>query len=109
MLHNVGMMPPDEMSLENVNAAYQLYRDRTPETTPESSQAHEFREKHHCQNPWVRFLGCFDTVGSLGIPRLPFFLGGMFGKYIQNRSFLKKIDFLNLNRCRTFSKKVSFS
>ncbi|KAI8340826.1 hypothetical protein BC941DRAFT_392499 [Chlamydoabsidia padenii] len=76
MLYNVGLLPPHQMTPENLKAAYEFYRHRSVKTTPESPEAYAFREKHECMNPHIRFLGCFDTVGSLGIPKLPFYLGG---------------------------------
>ncbi|KAI8099815.1 uncharacterized protein BX664DRAFT_322188 [Halteromyces radiatus] len=76
MLYNVGLLPSNQMTPKKLKMAYEFYRHRSSETTPESAKAVAFRKKYHCMQPIIRFLGCFDTVGSLGIPKLPFYLGG---------------------------------
>jgi len=55
--------------------AYQLYRDRN--IKPEDSEAFAFRQLYgkepYRQKVPITLLGCWDTVGSLGIPdRIPF-------------------------------------
>lgn len=74
MIYNVGLLP--ESNLKHVGKAYDLYRDRCDDTRPDKKQSTEFREKYHCKMPQIHFLGCFDTVGSLGVPKLPWYLGG---------------------------------
>ncbi|CAO3600236.1 unnamed protein product [Absidia cylindrospora] len=76
MLYNVGVLASQHMTPRNLRAAYEFYRHRSPKTTPESTEAYAFRKQYQCMNPLIRFLGCFDTVGSLGIPKLPFYMGG---------------------------------
>ncbi|ORX61504.1 hypothetical protein DM01DRAFT_1316272 [Hesseltinella vesiculosa] len=76
MLHNVGLLPPDRLTNHQIKSAYRFYRDRSPSTTPDCDKARAFRKENGCVNPIIRFLGCFDTVGNLGVPTLPFFLGG---------------------------------
>lgn len=50
--------------------AYQLYRQRTKPgdiSTPNTEEAIDFRRKNSIEIP-IAFLGCWDTVGALGIP-----------------------------------------
>ena len=55
----------DRPYMRNIPEAFELYRD--PDTTPSSSKAKTFRKKHGERAP-VEVLGCWDTVGALGIP-----------------------------------------
>lgn len=53
--------------------AYNLYRDRDPSTKPSSERAIKFRQAYGEHVP-IQVLGCWDTVGALGIPDLiPYF------------------------------------
>ncbi|KAG0744627.1 hypothetical protein G6F57_009529 [Rhizopus arrhizus] len=74
MIYNVGLLPPTELS--KVEQAYQLYRDQGIHAKPYGMDSVLFREKNRCQMPSIHFLGCFDTVGALGVPKLPWYLGG---------------------------------
>ncbi|HJQ46692.1 MAG TPA: DUF2235 domain-containing protein [Amycolatopsis sp.] len=52
-----------------IDDGYRLYRDRDPETGPDSPAAREFRASYaHSDVAPIRFIGVWDTVGSLGIP-----------------------------------------
>ncbi|MDA9764086.1 DUF2235 domain-containing protein [Opitutales bacterium] len=51
--------------MRNIPEAYELYRD--PFTKPGSQAAREFRKTHGERAP-IEVLGCWDTVGALGIP-----------------------------------------
>lgn len=54
----------------NAVKAYELYRDQN--IKPSSPEAQAFRQKNGDTIP-IRLLGCWDTVGALGIPdQLPF-------------------------------------
>jgi uncharacterized protein (DUF2235 family) len=53
-----------------LDAAFDLYRDRSPGTHPRSREATLFRRTYSFQ-PTITFIGVWDTVGSLGIPELP--------------------------------------
>lgn len=53
-----------------LNAAFELYRDRTPSSHPRSREATLFRRTYSFETN-IRFIGVWDTVGSLGIPELP--------------------------------------
>jgi uncharacterized protein (DUF2235 family) len=51
--------------------AYMLYRD--PELNPDDQEAIDFRQRNG-EHPPITLLGCWDTVGSLGVPNLFSFL-----------------------------------
>lgn len=74
MIYNVGLLPQNKLS--KVEQAYQLYRFRGENGRPNGADAIKFRQKYQCKMPSIHFLGCFDTVGALGVPKLPWFLGG---------------------------------
>jgi hypothetical protein len=59
--------------IEVRNVGYKFYRDRSVDTKPSSPRAREFRARYS-QEVQIDFLGCWDTVGALGIPdQIPFF------------------------------------
>ncbi len=62
MIRNAGLLLPDES--DRTKDAYDLYRD---DEGPDSPEALTFRESYS-REIRVRFLGVWDTVGSLGIP-----------------------------------------
>ena len=64
MIHNSGLVPNTDWT----NEAYRRYRSRDPKDHPDSAQSVEFRDKLHCKNVEITFLGLWDTVGSAGIP-----------------------------------------
>jgi uncharacterized protein (DUF2235 family) len=55
--------------IRKIPEAYDLYRDRDPATKPSGSDSVLFRQSHG-ENVFITALGCWDTVGSLGIPDL---------------------------------------
>jgi uncharacterized protein (DUF2235 family) len=59
---------PNEDPDENVRISdgYELYRYR--DASPDSPIAEAFREKYSWSGVKIKFLGVWDTVGSLGIP-----------------------------------------
>lgn len=71
LIRNCGVLRPEYLNL--VSEAYQLYRDRTILTHPDSDQMQSFRKTYsmEVQTP-IKFMGVWDTVGALGIP-LPWF------------------------------------
>ncbi|KAI9494820.1 hypothetical protein BDB00DRAFT_871094 [Zychaea mexicana] len=75
MIHNVGLLPCEYVTVA-LHEAYDLYQRADRKSRPSDSEAVEFRRKYGCREPEIRFLGCFDTVGSLGVPCLPWYLGG---------------------------------
>lgn len=52
---------------DRAKEAFDLYRDRSDDTTPDSEQMVQFK-KAFCHEPRIRLIGVWDTVGSLGIP-----------------------------------------
>jgi uncharacterized protein (DUF2235 family) len=65
MLFRCGLVR--EVSLRKVPSAYQLYRLPEQLTPDQADQLKQFRADHSFPID-VEFLGCFDTVGSLGVP-----------------------------------------
>ncbi|KAK5086244.1 hypothetical protein LTR70_000030 [Exophiala xenobiotica] len=64
MIHKVGLLPP--RNLQQVPFAYEFYKNDTPEGW---KQSEDFK-KTFCIDVCVHFLGCFDSVASVGfIPR----------------------------------------
>jgi uncharacterized protein (DUF2235 family) len=79
LVRNAGIVK-DRRDLQQ---AFELYRARRPSQRPASQSARAFRRKHshatqaghtksNGDSPEIKFIGVWDTVGSLGIP-LPFF------------------------------------
>jgi uncharacterized protein (DUF2235 family) len=66
LIRNSGVLKPGHRD-EFFTEAYELYRNRDPETGPTSSQAQAFRAEH-AHDVRIRCIGVWDTVGSLGIP-----------------------------------------
>jgi uncharacterized protein (DUF2235 family) len=67
LIRNCGIMKPEYLHL--VNEAYHLYRDRSELTHPESGLMKAFKKSYGKENETsIKFLGVWDTVGSLGIP-----------------------------------------
>ncbi|MBS0351990.1 MAG: DUF2235 domain-containing protein [Proteobacteria bacterium] len=48
--------------------AYLLYRDRNHDTHPKAPTAIEFRKKYSWPDFNIKFIGVWDTVGTLGLP-----------------------------------------
>ncbi|MDB9311695.1 DUF2235 domain-containing protein [Spirulina sp. CS-785/01] len=69
LIHCSGLV--ERSHIRQVPEAYELYRDR--HLHPTSPQAVEFRQQygHHVTPDYnipLKFLGCWDTVGALGVP-----------------------------------------
>jgi len=65
LLRNAGLLKREYAS--KLDAAYELYRDRTDATHPRSVEAELFR-KSFAREVRIKFIGVWDTVGALGIP-----------------------------------------
>jgi uncharacterized protein (DUF2235 family) len=52
-----------------LDAAYELYRDRSDASHPRSTEAQLFRRSFSLEIR-IKFIGVWDTVGALGIPNL---------------------------------------
>jgi uncharacterized protein (DUF2235 family) len=69
LIYNVGLL--DRRHIRKTPMAYAFYRNRDPDTRPSSTAAKEFRDRYS-QEVDLHFLGCWDTVGALGVPdRIP--------------------------------------
>ena len=67
MIGYAGLLGRDQMTL--VGQAYELYRNGK---SADGHAAKEFRARHGTNVPPITLLGCWDTVGALGIPdKLP--------------------------------------
>jgi len=66
-IRNCGILKPENLPL--LDKAYELYRDRNDYTSPVSDMMVSFRENYCFENiTRIKFIGVWDTVGSLGIP-----------------------------------------
>ena len=65
LIRNCGVMKPEFLHL--VDEAFGLYRDRNVITHPDSDLMVAFK-KSYSQLTRIRFIGVWDTVGSLGVP-----------------------------------------
>lgn len=91
MINNCGILRRHDLSNADTDLlcheAYRMYRSTDPVNDPHSKQMEAFRERRSWPligdeskpgqsrpRPPVRFMGLFDTVGSLGIPN---FTGGV--------------------------------
>lgn len=73
MINNCGIIKKRSTHEETAllcEEVYKIYRRPDQEDAPGSPQMFDFRDKvsHHVRSP-VNFMGLFDTVGSLGIPK----------------------------------------
>ena len=66
LIRNCGIIRNDDLGL--INEAYHHYRNRGEgDWSPDGKNAKAFRAKHSVETA-VKFIGVWDTVGSLGIP-----------------------------------------
>ena len=71
LIRNCGILKPGFLSL--IDKAYDLYRDRNEYSAPDSDLMVAFRKNYTWENVTpIKFIGVWDTVGSLGIP-LPWY------------------------------------
>jgi len=68
MIYCSGLL--DRPHVAKTHEAYELYRDRG--VKPRDQKAVEYREAYGARVP-ITLIGCFDTVGALGIPGMPAF------------------------------------
>lgn len=67
LLRSCGIIK--ENNLELIDEAYRIYRMRgSDKAHPDGSLATEFRNKNSYDDFTIKFIGVWDTVGSLGIP-----------------------------------------
>jgi uncharacterized protein (DUF2235 family) len=65
LIRNSGLLKKE--FINRLDEAFALYRNRSEKTDPKSDKAAEFRAKFSHQ-PDIKFIGVWDTVGSLGVP-----------------------------------------
>jgi uncharacterized protein (DUF2235 family) len=65
LIRNCGILRPEHV--DRLDAAYDLYRRRDPSSSPDADEAKAFRAQYSFETR-IRFVGVWDTVGSLGIP-----------------------------------------
>lgn len=75
MVRNSGILR--RTNADRIEEAYALYRSR--EAHPRGVAATLFR-RSYSHEPRIRFIGVWDTVGSLGIPNLGFGLSRLFNR-----------------------------
>lgn len=66
LIHNLGILKRQHMPL--VAQAYDNYKDRSDAWHPDGPETKLFRDKYTHGGETIRFLGVWDTVGSLGAP-----------------------------------------
>lgn len=66
MVYCAGLLPATAISA--TDQAYELYRDRA--IKPRSTAAVAFRQRYQSLPIPITLLGCWDTVGALGIPQI---------------------------------------
>jgi uncharacterized protein (DUF2235 family) len=67
-IYNCGLLKPEFLNNNKIKEAFELYKDRTIETSPSSEKARAFKAQYSYDNIIIKFIGVWDTVGSLGIP-----------------------------------------
>lgn len=67
LIYNSGL--PSRENVKKIPDAYELYRDRNPDTEPDGEEANTFRERYGDRVP-IKALCCWDTVAELGVPDL---------------------------------------
>jgi len=74
LVRNAGILRPEHLA--RIDDAYRLYRAREDTRRPRGVEARIFRRMYSHPENDIKFVGVWDTVGSLGIPtgvlRLPF-------------------------------------
>ncbi len=88
LIHNLGVLYRYRLPL--VSIAYNYYKDKTDPWRPDGVEADKFRKDNcHAYPTKIRFLGVWDTVGSLGAP-----YGEILGRLLDK---LFKTGFHNVN------------
>src|SRR5260370_14572474 len=65
MIRDCGLLMPAH--IDQIEAAMKLYRDRYDDTAPDAPRARIFRNTYSYE-PNIKFIGVWDTVGSLAVP-----------------------------------------
>jgi uncharacterized protein (DUF2235 family) len=64
LIRKCGIIKQNDLDL--ISKAYELYRDRT--AAPDSDKVIAFRKNNSHDVASIKFIGVWDTVGSLGVP-----------------------------------------
>lgn len=77
LIRNSGLLRKEHA--DKFEDAYNFYRDRSDDTDPRSATAIQFRAQYS-RDIAIKFVGVWDTVGSLGIPNhiVDHFLGNLY-------------------------------
>jgi uncharacterized protein (DUF2235 family) len=77
LIRNSGLLKKEHA--DKFSIAYELYRERSDATHPDSDFATSFKKNFCFEQTSIHFLGVWDTVGSLGVPDfvLSKLLGGL--------------------------------
>ena len=70
MIRRCGILKNQDLNL--IKSTYDFYRDRSHENKPGQLRSDKFINKNSYPHPEIKFLGVWDTVGSLGIPHTSF-------------------------------------
>jgi uncharacterized protein (DUF2235 family) len=65
MIRDCGLLKPKHVG--QLGAAVKLYRDRYDDSAPDAPRARIFRNTYSDEPP-IKFIGVWDTVGALGVP-----------------------------------------
>jgi uncharacterized protein (DUF2235 family) len=66
LINAVGLLASNQ--IRAIDDAYKIYRIQN--STERAEQSIKFQQRYATQRPPIALLGCWDTVGSLGIPDL---------------------------------------
>lgn len=76
MLRDCGLLK--RANRNQIGTAMALYRDRYDDTAPDAPRARIFRNTYSFE-PGIKFIGVWDTVGSLGVPGIHLWLARLLG------------------------------
>lgn len=66
-IRNCGLLRREHA--DQIEPGYELYRKRAPSSAPSAARARAFRRSYAVADVTrIRFVGVFDTVGTLGVP-----------------------------------------
>ena len=73
LIRNCGLLR--KLHSDKFHSAYEIYRSRHPDDTPDGPKSVDFIKKFSRQIDKIKFIGVWDTVGALGVPGLFNFVG----------------------------------
>jgi uncharacterized protein (DUF2235 family) len=67
LVRNCGILKPENLNL--LDKTFELYRNRNSYTSPDSDMMVGYKKRFSIEETtFIKFIGVWDTVGSLGIP-----------------------------------------